>query len=228
MSAGYARYGIYFVPQDTALAAFGARWLGWDITSGAPARQYDLPELAQITTRPRTYGFHATLKAPFRLVPGADEAALRDTLEHVARRHGRIVTDGLELTTLGRFLALTLRGDVSAVQALAADCVRAFDPFRAPLTEAELDRRRGKGLPPYKAAMLEQWGYPHVMEAFRFHMTLTDRLPKAQLPHWRAVLENHLPQIGTGLTIDAITLVGERADGRFETVHRAPLVGLEP
>jgi hypothetical protein len=59
------------------------------------------------------------------------------------------------------------------MQALHSACVRAFDPFRAPLSAADLERRRKAPLSPEQDARLVEWGYPYVFEDFRFHMTLT-------------------------------------------------------
>ena len=59
---------------------------------------------------------------------------------------------------------------------LAADCVSEFDAFRAPLTGADRARRNPSQLTPVQRAHLDRWGYPYVMEDFRFHMTLTGRL----------------------------------------------------
>src|SRR5215471_9339235 len=69
------RYAIYFVPPaDCALYRFGAGVLGYDCYTGERLRhpQYialSASEWAQLTHEPRKYGFHATLKAPFRLLP---------------------------------------------------------------------------------------------------------------------------------------------------------------
>ena len=76
----FRRYAIYFAPRPRrALARFGAAWLGWDAEAGADR---DGPELAglprpraEIVATPRRYGFHATLKAPFRLARGATSRA---------------------------------------------------------------------------------------------------------------------------------------------------------
>src|ERR1700681_4734773 len=67
------RFAIYFVPAaDTALYRFGAAVLGYDCYTGAGVdrlRDVGLTEAewAALTAEPRTYGFHATLKAPFQL-----------------------------------------------------------------------------------------------------------------------------------------------------------------
>jgi hypothetical protein len=59
---------------------------------------------------------------------------------------------------------------------LAADCVSEFDSFRAPVSEADRARRNPSQLTPAQREHLDRWGYPYVMDDFRFHMTLTGRL----------------------------------------------------
>ncbi|HZD24872.1 MAG TPA: DUF1045 domain-containing protein, partial [Alphaproteobacteria bacterium] len=44
---------------------------------------------------------------------------------------------------------------------------------RAPPQAAELAKRRAAGLTPRQEDLLRRWGYPYVMEEFRFHITLT-------------------------------------------------------
>lgn len=103
--------------------------------------------------------------------------------------------------------------------------MRDLDAFRAPAAEAELERRRKAGLSPRQDALLAQWGYPYVMEEFRFHMTLTGRLPKDRIDGWADIAQRHLPALPTPFVIDQIALCGERADGRFELIHRYTLAG---
>ena len=64
-----------------------------------------------------------------------------------------------------------------------------FDRFRAPITEAEIERRNPDQLSPAQFRYLCQWGYPYVFEAFRFHMTLTGRVGREDSPRVRAALE---------------------------------------
>ena len=74
--------------------------------------------------------------------------------------------------------------------------------------------------------MLQRWGYPHVMEEFRFHMTLTGSLPAAELAAVEAVLAPRLALLlPAPFAIDALTLLGEDADGRFHQISRAALTG---
>ncbi|MFZ5962383.1 DUF1045 domain-containing protein [Thalassococcus sp. BH17M4-6] len=221
----YTRFGIYYLPPDGPLAAFGAGWLGWDVVRGAAAKQPDLPDIEDVTATPRKYGFHGTLKPPFRLAPGMSQQALEEAIAALVAVCAPAHCDGLTLTPLGRFLALTATGDASGIGRVAADCVRDLDRFRAAPTDAELARRRKSGLTARQEAMLTAWGYPYVIEEFRFHMTLTGRLPRDRIGHWQDTLADHLPPLPAPFALDAVALVGERADGCFELIRRYPLAG---
>jgi hypothetical protein len=116
------------------------------------------------------------------------------------------------------------KGDQDEPGRLAAATVAAFDPFRAPLTPTELARRRVPGLTAKQEALLLRWGYPYVMEAFRFHITLTGNLPRSALSATRAVLAQHLtPLLPCPFPIDALSLMGEDDAGYFHLIHRHAL-----
>ncbi len=221
----YSRFAIYYVPPEGPLEQFGARWLGWDVVQGCEVPQPDLPDLHDVTMTPRKYGFHGTLKPPFQLAGGYSLEALKAAASEMAAGLAPSSCEGLSLTRLGRFLALTPQGDVSGLQRIAAACVRELDPFRAPTNEAELERRRGARLSQRQDALLIEWGYPYVMDEFRFHMTLTGRLPNGDIPVWTEALRRHLPALPEPFVIDQIALCGERIDGRFELIHRYALAG---
>lgn len=226
----FKRYGIYYTPPPGPFAEAGAAWLGWDAAAGETRRPPAIAGLPvpweAITATPRKYGFHATIKPPFRLAPGYDAGALKAAFAALCARQAPVVIEALTLAPLGRFLALIPQGETPDLAALAATSVRALDPFRAPLTDDERARRRAAGLTPAQDALLQRWGYPYVMEAFRFHMTLTGTLPQAALAAVTAALEAHLvPLLPRPLPIDALSLVGEDAAGRFHLVHRIALSG---
>lgn len=227
----FTRYAIYYLPpRDAAWARLGRGWLGWDIDAGEAAPRPDLPALPlpieEITRTPRRYGLHATLKPPFRLAPDTDAAGLAMATRDLARTLSPVTLDGLRLTRLGRFLALCAQGDAAGINGLAAACVARLDPFRAPPDEAEMARRRSLRLSPGQETNLARWGYPHVMEAFRFHITLTGRLPGPVLPEVEAALADLLvPHLSQPVTVGDIALAGEREDGYFQTLHRFPLGG---
>ncbi|MEL6510648.1 MAG: DUF1045 domain-containing protein [Pseudomonadota bacterium] len=221
----YTRFAVYYVPPDGPLADFGATWLGWDVVTGRGADQFDISGLQDITHAPRKYGFHGTLKPPFKLKDGCTIEALEQAVGDLAGKVAPAVCDGLKLTQLGRFLALTPLGPTDSLQAVAEACVRDLDGFRAPATEAELALRRKAGLSPRQDALLTQWGYPYVFEEFRFHLTLSGRLQEDDLPGWTETLQRHLPDLPTPFVVDQIALCGEREDGRFKMIHRYTLAG---
>lgn len=207
------------------MAEFGAQWLGWDIDL---ARICDRPEVAgieDIAMAPRKYGFHGTLMPPFRLAEGTTREALEAEVERIAERQSPIRLSGLELSAIGRFLALTPVGDAYALQELARDIVERLDQLRAPLTPAELARRRAAGLTVNQEANLLRWGYPYVLDEFRFHMTLTDKLTDIQRPLAEAAIRERLPELPRPFDIAEIALVGERTDGMFQTLRRFALTG---
>lgn len=221
----YARFAIYYVPPEGPLADFGAKWLGWDVVTGREVPGFDVPGLHDITMTPRKYGFHGTLKPPFRVKEGQTFEALEAAASDLAGALSPAVCDGLKLTPLGRFLALTPFGTLDGLQRIAETCVRDLDGFRAPASEAELARRRKAGLRPRQETLLTQWGYPYVFEEFRFHLTLSGRLPENELRGWTDTLQSYLPDLPTPFVIDQIALCGERQDGRFELIHRYTLTG---
>ncbi|WP_306112678.1 MULTISPECIES: DUF1045 domain-containing protein [unclassified Roseovarius] len=228
----FERYAIYLLPDTGALADFGAAWLGWDARTGEAAAPPSLPDLPmplnEITARPRKYGFHGTIKPPFRLAPGQTEAELQTALRDFAAHQTAVSLEGVELAQLGRFLALVPVGDTSGLAALAADAVRQFDRFRAHLDDAELARRRQSRLTPQQDALLEKWGYPYIMEAFRFHLTLTGKLPKAKATALKDLLAPVLtPMLPAPFTIESLSLMGEGSDGMFREIERVPLTGMQ-
>jgi hypothetical protein len=184
-----------------------------------------MPGLHDITMTPRKYGFHGTLKPPFRLADGHTLDTLDRAVFDLAGTLSPAVCDGLRPTTLGGFLALTPVGPPDGVQRVAGACVRDLDTFRAPAPEAELARRRKAGLNERQEALLTQWGYPYVLEEFRFHMTLSGRLSKDAARSSTRMLQTVLPELPAPFTLDQIALCGERHDGRFELIHRYTLTG---
>ncbi len=221
----YSRFAIYYVPPVGALVDFGASWLGWDIVHGRETRQPELSGLRDITLTPRKYGFHGTLKPPFRLIETRTVEDLENATWDLAASLPPAICDCLELMTLGRFLALKPLGETEAVQRIAEACVRELDGFRAPVEEPELARRRAAGLSARQDTLLVQWGYPYVMEEFRFHLTLSGRLSEADFPAWSERVQRFLPDLPAPFVLDQIALCGEWEDGRFEMLHRYTLVG---
>lgn len=187
------RYGIYFAPRHGgAWWAFGAGWLGRDEVAGQPLAQPDLDdvpaqELREATREPRRYGFHATLKAPFRLREGASEAMLLQRVAALAGHLRTVPLGPLAVRRIAGFLALVPAAHDAGLHTLAARCVLELDDLRAPATTAEIARRRPEALDPVERELLAQYGYPYVLGRYRFHMTLSgsvdDALAARLWPH---------------------------------------------
>jgi Protein of unknown function (DUF1045) len=103
---------------------------------------------------------------------------------------------------------------------LAADCVSEFDSFRAPLSEADRARRNPSQLTPAQREHLDRWGYPYVMDDFRFHMTLTGRLDAERRDPLLKMLADRFVALGLPtLPIDRIAVFRqENAASRFRIV----------
>ena len=175
-----ARYAIYFVPpQESELYRFGASVLGTDCYTDEvvafPASAGS--GWAEATREPRRYGFHATLKAPFRLARGTTESDLIAVVRAFAQRQPPVDAGVLQVTELGSFIALVPDRPWAVLNQLAAACVREFDRFRAPMTTEERDRRLLAPLSARQIGQVDAWGYPFVFDDFRFHMTLTGPMP---------------------------------------------------
>jgi len=210
------RAAIYFTAlRESDLMACAARWLGRDPWSGSvPAREVcsgvEPATLDALTADPRRYGFHATLKPPFRMAAGRDLGGLRQRLAEFCRDHAPVVIPALRLERMGSFFALTPGRALPALSALAAGVVRDFDAFRAPPTGDEIARRRPEQLTPRQREYLAAWGYPYVFDEFRFHMTLTGPVPAAQREAMDALLRARFADfIGRPLMVDAICLFVE-------------------
>lgn len=224
------RYAIYYAPEAGLFAERAAEWLGWDAATGAQVAQPDLRILPRpvsvLTAEPRKYGFHGTLKPPFRLAAGKTPETLMAGVAALAARLPACETEGLALTRLGRFLALCPTGDTTGLATLAAEVVRRLDSFRAPLTEDEIARRRPERLTPRQRELLDLWGYPYVMEEFRFHLTLTGGLePWEMATVETALTERFAPVQPAPFRVNDLCLFGEAQDGRFHLLHRYALTG---
>lgn len=233
VAEGAERYAVYFIPgPDTALWQAGCRWLGrnpdfpLDSTPAPPVETAEAGVLSEdwaaVTAEPRRYGFHATLKPPFHLAEGRDLADLDTALARFAAGRAALQAAALSVTRLGGFLALCPSAPATGLETLAADCLRAFEPFRQPLDVEALSRRRARGLTPRQNALLEAWGYPFVLEEFRFHMTLTGRLTDAAAARYRPLLDGlFTAALAAPLAVGGVALFREPAPGAaFETVRR--------
>ncbi|HXH46959.1 MAG TPA: DUF1045 domain-containing protein [Bradyrhizobium sp.] len=223
---GFPRYAIYFAaPADSALSRFGAALLGYDAYTGDevsfPEQALHVaPDWRDITKDPRNYGFHATLKAPMALAPGRTEGELAAACAAFAGTARPIPAIRPVVDSISGFIAVIPAEPVDALQELAADCVRAFDSFRAELTPEDRARRKPEQLSERQRDYLDRWGYPYVIEEFRFHMTLTGRLDTERRgPILKMLRERFAPLRIETLQIDRIVLFKQDdAKARFRII----------
>ncbi|MCV9966242.1 DUF1045 domain-containing protein [Pararhizobium sp. BT-229] len=220
------RYAFYITPdEDHPLTLAAARWLGANPFTGETgplqaAGDFDAAELAALTADPRRYGFHGTLKAPFPLAPVRNEAQLLAAFDSFAEECTAFEIPEMVLGQLGPFFALVPAGDCPALQALADETVRRFEPFRAPLSAADFSRRKPETLTDVHRGNLLSWGYPYVFESFQFHMTLTGPVPAERQAAMKTLLEQTFaPFIGKPLAVTSLALFTEHARGAPFTVH---------
>ncbi|MGF9565248.1 DUF1045 domain-containing protein [Neorhizobium sp. JUb45] len=225
------RYAIYFTPaKDDPLTQAASVWLGRDAYEGrdlTPPTDTGLSEdeWRTITADPRRYAFHATLKAPFTLADGKDEAGLIDAVDRFAAQADAFDIHELVVAGLGPFFALVPGAPDPILQAFAGSIVEQFEPFRAPLSEADIARRKPEKLSEPQRNYLHQYGYPYVMEEFRFHMTLTGPVVEERSAAIAALLTQRFAAFtGKPRSIDALTVFVEPQRGEpFSVLHRAPL-----
>ncbi|GAB3779343.1 DUF1045 domain-containing protein [Dyella agri] len=211
------RYAVYFCPAaGSALDALGRAWLSAGQVPGmAPGR------LHALTANVRRYGWHATLCAPFALAATASYDDLRREVADIAQHAGGIELP-LHLDRLAGFLALRPSVDAQAVEALAERCVRRLNPLRASNTDAAW-QRRASHLDAEELALSRQFGYPYVLDRYRFHMTVAapaDESEEQAIREWFA-----RGQAGGSVAgIDALTVCRESEPGQaFEQVERFAL-----
>jgi putative phosphonate metabolism protein len=176
------RVAIYATPNITSpWWDVGSEWLG-----RCAHRQSNLPQpaiegldaatQARLTADPRRYGWHATLKAPFRLANGVSLEQLWQAVAALCSRQTAFTLPHVKVVHMGRFLALRPEDPSPALDRLAADCVMHLQSLAAPLSASDIERRRAAGLTPEQDALMLAWGYPWVLDQFRFHFSLTGNL----------------------------------------------------
>jgi putative phosphonate metabolism protein len=228
---GFKRYAVYFGPRpNEPLHDFGKFWFGIDPETGAslptsPLAGHSEDLHSAIIKAPRHYALHGTLKPPFVLADGTEYDALKQAVSDLAATLSPVTLSPLYLKDLNGFLALCPTEPSAVLRALAGRCVTELDAFRRPASEGEIEKRRAAGLTPNQDANLLRWGYPYVLDDFRFHITLTSRLQDKEIQTVAAALSPRVSPILTAPTVlQDLCLYGEPEDGSpFRIVARIPL-----
>jgi putative phosphonate metabolism protein len=224
----FPRYAIYYIAAaGSDLERFGTQLLGYDAFAGTDLPfpndvMQTVPDWRDLTGDPRKYGFHATLKAPMSLAPGKTEADLLAACATFAATPRPIPVVRPVVNSISGFIAVVPAEPSAELERLAADCVREFDGFRAPLTRDDRARRNPSALTPRQREYLDRWGYPYVMEDFRFHMTLTGRLEATRREPVQAMLRDRFAGLSLKtLAIDRIAICRQDdADSRFKILDQ--------
>ena len=218
----FSRYAIYYIP-DLPLFQIGSDWLGWNSLTGQETTLS--ANHHRITDRPRKYGFHATMKPPFSLASNSTQGELQDAFQAFCATVSPATGGTLKISRLGRFLAMTQDVQSNDVTDLAASTVSHFDKFRAPLSDNDIQKRRQRRLTPEQDALMLRWGYPYVMQEFKFHMTLTGPLQNDEIVSIEQLANTRFQEfIGQSLNIASLALLGEDRDsGRFHVIEKLSL-----
>jgi hypothetical protein len=223
----FERYAIFYTPTGP-LADFGAQWLGWDSAHGRPVVQPEIAgiDVPTITQTARKYGLHGTLKAPFKLAEGCDLAQLQDVATTFATGQPAFEIGALTLRHDSGFVALRPRSQQIGLRDFAAVAVKAFDGFRAALTDVDIARRREANLTARQDQQMLDWGYPFIFDDFHFHLTLSGFMEAGEAAQVIDALSPRLESIvPTPFVIDGITLMGQDDRGMFHQIHRYTLTG---
>lgn len=227
----YPRYAIYFVPAaDNVLYRLGASLIGYDaykaeLLAFSGKIEAEVGGWEQFTADPRKYGFHATLKAPISLAAGRSEDELISAMDDFANTPRVVPEITPTVRSVSSFIAIVPDKPCAELQAFARDCVTAFDGFRAPLTAADRERRNVSALSERQITYLDRWGYPYVLEEFRFHMTLAGSLPADRLETVTGILRERFATLElTSIPVNRLTLLRQDdPTSRFKIIRHWPL-----
>jgi hypothetical protein len=222
------RYAVYFCPSpDSDWGLAGAQWLGRCAITGKTSQQLEISGIdselfRSLTSDPKRYGWHATLKAPFKLAPEHEVGELLLKLHQLAKSLKPFDLPKLEVSSVGGFLSLRPKIASDELDAAAAMCVRDLQSFSLPLTEKELTRRRNKAeLTPEQDKLLVDWGYPWVLDEFNFHFSLTGSLDSVDAKTEKKLIQaakHHFQNLSI-CRFDRIALVIEPEAGKdFEVI----------
>ena len=230
------RYAVYLAPPpESALWRFGSAVVGRDAASGearpgfTPAG-FDAAAWRDMTTEPRRYGFHATIKAPFRLAEDPSLSDLSTALAELARQSAALRRRPARrldprARRRGAFVALTPPAPSPEIAWLEERVVRGLDSFRAPLNDAERARRDPTQLTARQRETFERWGYPYALADFRLHFTLTNAVDDSERIAETLAREFAGRVADPELFVDALALFVQKPNGEFVVDQRFPLGG---
>lgn len=193
-----ARYAIYYSPpRNSLLESAGTYWLGrtafryGQVPKEIPERFFK-QEYYQLIESPRWYGFHGTIRAPFELAEHVKPEEFIKEVRKICATHTPFNLSGLAVSSFSGFLALTPTSGYPELIKLHSDLVRKLDFLRPPLSQFDLKRHLDKQLSKRQEQLLRRFGYPFVLEEFKFHMTLTGTIEDKVRSSYKEKLEHIL------------------------------------
>lgn len=225
------RLAIYHTPHPgSEIALSASAWLGRDVygkKSSNPLTIDGLSALRQLdlVSTPAHYGFHATIKPPFQLKEQKTIESLKLRLRQFAGGWQSFVLPPLEVSFMHDFFCLRPSGPCPQLVKLVAEATHYFDDFRKSLSKDDLEKRRQAGLSPRQELLLRTWGYPYVLEEFRFHLTLTGKVTNEGE---KKLLEKELqkrfhPGICRDVMVDSLCLFMEEESAPMRVIEITPL-----
>jgi hypothetical protein len=126
----------------------------------------------------------------------------------------------IEVARLGNYYSLVPTLPCENVRYLASSIVQHFDGFRAPLSEADIERSDPDGLSAAQFTNLHRWGNPYVMDEYRFHMPVTGPVNVVDMPRIEQALRGIFePVLAEPIAISNIALMMEEGMGGPFRVH---------
>jgi hypothetical protein len=167
-----------------------------------------------------------------RLAEGSSMQGLHAALCVLSRQIPVFDMPALEVGTLSDFIALQPAEPLDPahpLHQLADTCVRELDSFRDPPTAADLQRLQGRRvLDARQSEMLVRWGYPHVLDCWIFHCTLSDPVADdGERQVWLDLARTFFsPALERPWHCDALSLYVEPSAGApMQLLRRYPLKG---
>lgn len=220
------RIALYWTPKhSTPLARAAADWLKEEVKIPCVTSE----EAGRLVAAPNHYGFHATIKPPFKL---RSRYVLEDVEREVAlfvseKQNKPFLLPCLEVARIGTFFCLRPKGESGQLKDFSAATVKRFDCFRKPAEEDEITRRRATGLTVHQDKLLLEWGYPFVLDQFRFHLTLTGNVqnPDHFQPLKQELLKRFTPSLQLPCSFDALSIFIQHGNQPFFEYSRWDLGG---
>lgn len=214
------RYAIFYVPEQGSLFNLaGSSWLGRDAYDGGTFAQPNVGELkpwqvAERTLNARRYGFHATLKAPAPLADHVTETDYVSAVAEFCKITPAVVLPNVEVRAFSSIFAIVPEARFAPLNELEKNIVMHFEPWRGGLNSEAMENRRLGKLTERQITNLERWGYAHCLDEFKFHMTLSDRIPEAEQPAFVAAMIKHFAEFDNAtLSIDRLGIFVEVEPG---------------